>query len=118
MKWYAAHIVTWLKLREATQSTFPIRENIVLVCAMSSDEALEKAEKKAHEDEIIDDSQTWDDKPADWIFAGVRKLIECLPPEKQPSDGTEVTYSEMTVDSEDTLRKLVNGDAIAVIYEM
>jgi hypothetical protein len=56
-----------------------------------------------------------------WVFAGIRKLVECDSPNMAapgPAEpgfrlepGTAVTYSNLQVDSEEALTKLVGGKA-------
>ncbi len=67
------------------------------------------------QDEGDDDGTfRWAGKPAQWRFAGVRKLTLCEGPEKRPADGTEVSYTEMEVESEQALLKLLEGKPVAV----
>jgi hypothetical protein len=55
-------------------------------------------------------------KPARWLFAGVRKLTLCDAPKKRPGDGTEVSYTEMEVESEQAVWKLLAGKPVAVKF--
>src|SRR5215212_447535 len=83
MTWYAAHIISYVKFKEGIQDRFPLWENVVLIEADSDDKALEEAEKIGKSD--YDDSDdpdnngdmTWDERPAYWVFAGIRKLMLC-----------------------------------------
>jgi hypothetical protein len=50
------------------------------------------------------------------VFGGVRKLIECQDGEMQPQHGTEVSYSQMEAGSEGDITKLVQGEAVTVLY--
>ena len=133
MTWYAAHIISYVKFKDGIQDRFPLWENVVLIEADSGDKALEEAEKIGKSD--YDDSDdpdnngdmTWNERPAYWVYAGIRKLIRCAPtastevdetlPTYTPGFGTEVTYSEMEVSTEEDLAKLINGDPITVLYE-
>ena len=116
--WYAAHLILYVKLKNHTQRNYPIWENIVLIKARSEEEAFAKAEARGKEEEG-DDGGTfrWAGKPARWVFAGVRKLTLCEDAEKRPDDGTEVSYTELEVDSEQAVRKLVRGQSVAVTYK-
>jgi hypothetical protein len=119
--WYAAHVIMTVKFKEAVQDRYPLWENVYLVEASSADEALAKAAALGQEQEG-DTSGTfcWEGTPATWVFAGVRKLIECRTSgdiEDKPTGGTEITYSQMIVDSEESLAKLVNGEPVTVLYQ-
>jgi hypothetical protein len=122
MMWYGAHIVMAVRYDDpADQTDYPVWENVVLVRADSDEKALQKAEEigRAGEDDGSERLR-WDGKPARWVFAGVRKLIECRTPD-DPQDrlrtGTEVTYSQLILDSRETLQKFVKGDPVPVLYE-
>lgn len=132
MAWYSAHIVTYVKFTSGVQDKFPVWENVVLIDAQSVDDAYEQAERLGKEDYdgTIEGSGglLWEGRPAVWVFAGIRKLIECQDTATTmisrsnggitPISGTEVTYSEMEVESEDALLKLVNGEPVIVHYKM
>lgn len=118
MTWYAAHTIIYTKFKDGNQDRYPVYENIILIEAKTVEEAFEKAAKEGKDQE--GDSQgslTWDDRPATHVFAGIRKLISCVDKENRPNDGTEVTYSQLEVESEEALSKLVNGDPVTVLYE-
>jgi len=116
--WYAAHLILYVQLKDRAQRKYPIWENIVLIKARTDEEAFAKAEKRGKEAEGDDDgSFRWGDKPARWVFAGVRKVTLCEDPESRPNDGTEVSYTEMEVESEQAVRKLVAGQPVAVKYK-
>jgi hypothetical protein len=118
MTWYAASIIMYTGFKGGKQDKFPIWENIVLIQAESADQALEKATKRGLEDEgDSNGTYFYEDRPATLVFAGIRKLIETQDSAKQPSDRTEVSYSQMQVDDEESLSKLVNGEPVAVWYE-
>ncbi len=115
--WFAAHLIMYVKFKEQPQSTFPVWENIVLINADSEDEAFAKAEKHGHDHEGDDEgSFRWGGKPATWVFAGVRKLTVCQDPEERPSDGTELSYTEMQLGSEQSVRKLAKGEPVEVRF--
>jgi hypothetical protein len=120
--WYAAHLIMSLKYDEpGDQTVYPIWENVVLIRADSDEDAERKATRIGREDEESGDEKLrWDGKPAHWVFAGVRKLIQCRTPD-DPDDrlrnGTEVTYSQMILDSPDGVSKLVRGEPVHVLYE-
>jgi hypothetical protein len=41
----------------------------------------------------------------------------CEDPRKRPGDGTEVSYTELEVASEQAVQKLVGGQAVVVNYK-
>jgi hypothetical protein len=91
-RWYAAHLVLYVKLKAGAQRPFPVWENIVLLRARSEEEALAKAEQRGRAEAGDDDGTfRWNGKPAEWVFAGVRKLTLCEDSEDRPGDGTEVS---------------------------
>lgn len=118
MAWYAAHAIMYVKFKDGLQDKYPFWENIILIEAETDDEAFQKAEVRAREDE--GDSQgtfTHGGRPASWVFAGIRRLVSCTDPLDQPADGTEITYLEMEVESEDCFTKLLKGEPVQVLYE-
>jgi hypothetical protein len=115
MTWYAAHIVMQVELYSEEQIKFPIWENIYLVEANTVDEAISKAEKigLSHNGDS-NGSFRWGDKPAHWVFRGVRKLIELQSSadiENRPLDGCELTYNSLEFDDRESLIKFVNGES-------
>jgi hypothetical protein len=117
MNWFAAHLVMYVKLKDQPQDRFPLWENIVLVKAVSEDEAFAKAEQRGREEEGDDDgSFRWAGNPARWVFAGVRKLTTCQDADKRPTDGTEVSFTEMEIHSEEAIRKLLEGEPVSVKF--
>jgi hypothetical protein len=115
-KWYAAHIVMWVKYKEHEQKSVPIWNNIVLFAADSFDEAFAKAEARGKDEEgDSDGSFTWEGKPARWVFGGVRKVTLCEDgDEERPKDGTELTYLQLRARSQESLCKFVKGEQVSV----
>ncbi len=73
---------------------------------------------------------TWNERPAEWVFAGLRKLIECedagvsapgapnrYDADFRPGHGTEVTYSQIEVRTGQELIDLVAGEFVRVLYD-
>ncbi|WP_232309523.1 DUF4288 domain-containing protein [Luteibacter yeojuensis] len=116
-----AHLIFYYQCED--QESILVHENVHLINAENGDEALLKAEEigRKREDLNEDGTLTVDDKPAKYLFAGVRRIITVLQtPETgfgDPSSGMEVTYSTFEVDDEDALRKLANGDGVDVFYD-
>lgn len=118
MAWYAAHAIMYVKFKDGVQDKYPFWENIILIEAGTDEEAFAKAEARAREDE--GDSQgsfTHEGRAAEWVFAGIRRLVNCTDPFEPPTDGTEITYLEMEVESEDCFEKILKGEAVKVLYE-
>lgn len=117
MKWYAAHIIMYTKFKDGNQNKFPVWENIVLIEANTPKEAYRKAELRARKDEG-DSSNTYyyDDRPAIWVFAGIRKLVESEDMTVVPSDEMEMTYSTLEVDNEENLKRLIKGESVVLKY--
>jgi hypothetical protein len=115
MTWYAAHLILYVKFKQKAQPRYPVWENIVLIKAASEEEAFAKAERRGGE-QAGDDGGTfrWGGQPAEWVFAGVRKLTLCEDEDSRPGDGSEVSYLEMEVESKAALGRLVNGDPVRV----
>jgi hypothetical protein len=115
MNWYAAHAMMYVRFKDGVQNKYPFWENIFLIQADSDEEAFEKAEQRAKEDEGDScGSFTWEERPASWSFAGIRKVVDCAEATDQPTDGTELTFLEMEVDSEAAFSKLLNGEPVMV----
>lgn len=115
MSWFAAHIILRVELRRQPQSRFPLWENIVLLQADTEEEAWAKAEQRGREDEGDEDGGfRWGGQPARWVFAGVRKLTLCQDGDKRPRDGTEVSFNELEVSSEEAIAKLLAGQPVSV----
>ena len=119
--WYAAHIIMSVQFKNPEdQTSYPVWETIVLIQASTSEQAWDKAEQRGRDEETDgSDGFTWNRKPARWVFAGVRKVIECRSDDEKdrPVDGAEVSYSEMSVPDKESLTKLANGRPVSVQYE-
>jgi hypothetical protein len=126
MSWYSAHIITYVQFIDGIQDKYPVWENIVLIDADSEDQAYEIAENIGKSD-YHGSPLSWDGRPATWAFAGIRKLVKCqdIPskmierrtPDWRPDHGTEVTYLQLEVPSEEALSRFVQGSAVTVLYE-
>jgi len=117
--WFAAHVIMYFKFKDGNQDTYPVLENVFLVEAPSAEEGAEKAAQYGRADEGDSrGSLTWGDRPATLTYAGIRKLVQvgCSDDDK-PTDGVEVTYSEMNVKDAQTFAKLVEGKPVVVRYE-
>lgn len=119
MPWYAASAIMFVKYKDANQDTYPVWENVHLIEATTPEEAEEKAIRRAKENEgDASGSFFWNERPATWVFAGLRKLLTVSLPDsgKNELDGAEVTFSEFVVTTEADLNALVNGEDVQVRY--
>ena len=112
--WYAAHVVMIFRYCEGKQTKFPVQENVYLIEAPSSAEAQRIAVDIGRKEGSYEKpSAIFEDVPVRLAFAGVRKVVECLPADKLET-GTELTYTEYLVDSEEALERLLDGDEVRV----
>jgi len=119
MPWYAASAIMFVKYKDGNQNNYPIWENVHLVEAATPEEAEKKAIKRAKEDEgDSSGSFKWEERPATWVFAGLRKLLTVSHPnlDEKELDGAEVSFSEYEVSTEADLNSLVNGEDVKVLY--
>ena len=115
--WYAAHVILAYRYAEGTQTEFPVQENVYLVQADSFEEAYRTAERLGQEEGAYDKpSAVYDGVPVRLAFEGVRRVVECLPNDRLET-GTELTYTEYLVDSEDGLKDLVAGHDVPVVLQ-
>jgi len=105
-----------LRLTEGAQDRSPLWENIVLLEASSATEAQKKAELHGLS-EAGRDGLTWDDQPAEFRFAGVRKILKCEYEDERPTDGTEITFSEYIVENEASIAAYVEGRRVTLICD-
>ena len=119
MKWYIAHVIMYVKFKHGKQGHYPIWENLHLIKASSPEKAWEWAEKCGREAEGDDSgSFRWGDRPATWVYAGTRKVIECGDAGHAPVSGTEVTFSELRVESLAALKRLISGEPVRNVCGM
>lgn len=118
--WFCAHAIFYYRLDG--QASFLIHENIYLIEADDADLALASAEElgRENEDLNVDGRIEVNGQPAQYIFAGIRKLIQV---ESSPEaakgrllSGTEATYSVMEVDTLEEVEALARGEAMSVLY--
>jgi hypothetical protein len=105
-----------VRFQDGIQDHYPIWENVVLLCAASVEDAYAAAEIRGRRYQD-DDGLRWDNRPAAWVFSGIRKVIECEDSRERPAQDTELTYSQFRVESKEQLEKFVGGDVVAVLYE-
>ena len=99
-----------------------VYENVFLVEAEDADHARTLATEMARAEVEVEDGLTVDGVAVARSLAGIRKVVSISNPEPldldmdRPVSGTEITYSEYQVESEDALLKLAAGEAVTVRY--
>jgi hypothetical protein len=125
MRWYAAHIITYLKYLDGLQAQYEAYDNIVLVGSETPEDAFTEASQFGKQYEL-DVTVGPENRPARWTFAGIRSLVECQPinhpapgqpPGFIPTHGTEVSYNPLLINGEEALARLVNGESVSIVLE-
>lgn len=118
MPWFSASAIMYVRYKDGNQSNYPVWENVHLIQAATPEEAQEKAIRRAKEDEGDDSgSFTWNQRPATWLFAGLRKILTVShSSDSDELDGAEITFSEFELETEAELSALVNGGDVRVVY--
>ncbi len=121
MKWFSVHALHYFEYKQGEQNDFCVFEHVYLIRADSSEEAFQRGKIRAKQDEgDSSGSLTINDRAACLRFAGIRVVVECQDLDLEtglPTDGTELTYSEFTVDTRDELAKLIAGEPALVVYD-
>ena len=125
MAWFAASVVMYFRLKDEPQDAFHVWENVYLVDAPDGAQARAKAEALGRLEEGDDDGTLrFNDKPAEQVFGGVRKVLACAPSltgqavdNSVVEDGMEATYSTFTVGSREDLEAFIRGESVQVVYE-
>ncbi|HEY2589848.1 MAG TPA: hypothetical protein VGI81_29155 [Tepidisphaeraceae bacterium] len=114
MPWYAAHAIMYFRLKSGPQDRFSVWENVLLIEAAEGEDPWPKAIERAKRDEGDDEgSLTWGGRPAERRFAGIRKILSIDGP---LASGDELTFSELLVTDEESLRRLAAGEPVNVEY--
>ncbi len=58
------------------------------------------------------------DRPATWVFAGLRKLLTVSHPDPDETefDGAEITFSEFEITEKDSFHEYVEGKDVTIRY--
>ena len=118
--YYCAHAIFYFKVEQ--QESFLIYENIYLIEAGDEDAAMVKAQTIARDNEDLneDGHLELNEKPAQMLFAGIRKIVAVADysgsAEPALSCGVELTYSIMEVDTESEVEMLAKGDSVNILY--
>ena len=119
MPWFAAHAIMYVRFKDGRQDPYPVWENVLLIEAADFNGAESAARDLARQDEgDADGTFCWQDRPATWVFAGLRKTLRVAHrgSTSEPASGDEITYSEFSVPNEDALRRLAAGDTVVIEY--
>jgi len=119
MSWFAASAIMYIKFKDGNQDSYPIWENVFLVEAETPEKAEEKAIELAKQDEgDSENSLTWKDRPATWVFGGLRKLLTVSHPDvgENKFDGAEITFSEFEVQDKKTFQEYLDGNDVTIKY--
>lgn len=122
MSWYGAHVVVVLRIKEPPpggQLDYTVFENIIIVEAISAEEAFAKARSKAAAEYVGDyeGSLTEDGGPAVAELVGIRKVVLAEDDEEVPGDLTELSYSKLTIQGWDNVVRFARGQKVSVVCE-
>jgi len=108
----------YARFKDGQQDHYLVWENVLLVEAESDGLAEQRAAARARLDEgDSNGSFRWDGRPAEWVFAGLRKVLSVSHQAAVSlGHGDEVTYSEFHVADEKALRDLVAGREVSLKY--
>lgn len=118
--WYCAHAIFYYKYDE--QDSYLLHENVYLIKSDDEDKVMAMAENVAKENEDLneDGHLELNGNKVQYIFAGIRKVIQVELDENtskgQLLSGVEVTYSVMEVDKFSEVEELASGGATEVLY--
>lgn len=118
--WYSAHAIFYFKCE--IQDSFLAHENIYLIQSNDEHGALVQATSIAQSNQELneDGHLQLNGKPAQYIFAGIRRIIAVEQTTSTEQDkivsGLEITYSALEVDTLEDISRLVNGDFVEVLY--
>ena len=128
--WWATHFILVME-RIKPKKTGPryfVWENVYLVRARSSAEARRNGDRLGRSEVIPDATLRWNGSPARLAYGGVRKVISCAEGLDRPTDGLggdvatirdgdEATYSTFLIPDLASLRRLIRGDPVSLVYE-
>jgi hypothetical protein len=118
MAWYAGHAILFVEWKDGHQPKYPVWENIYLIQADSAEEALRLTRVRGEEDAGDSGGEfTWEGRPARWVMAGVRKVVECDEMDSGGiGHGIELSYSEFEVKDRESVENLAKLVRVAVDY--
>lgn len=118
---FCAHVICYFRLKDEPNETYLVHENVYFVYAVDAHSGWSEAERigKESEDLSPDGHLELNEKKAEYIYAGVRKLIEILHDGRDSASGLhglELTYSVFESDSLAEIEALVAGDMVELLY--
>ena len=124
IKWYAASAIIVTRLKDAPDECPLIEERVYLIRAPDDDNACEKANAFAKQEEEAEFQFEYDGRPAREQFMGIRKLItirshvnDTRLHADEPRDGSELTFSYFQLQDKNDLQALVDGDPVRILYK-
>jgi len=119
--WYCVHAFLYFAYKDGDQCDYPGWENMYLIEADSVDQARQKGRDRARADEgDSEGTLTYDGRPAKVTLAGLIKIIACEDLDLdtgKPSDGTEVSYTDLLIADKTQLQNLLAGEPAVVTYQ-
>lgn len=117
MGWYAASAIMYVRFKDGGQEHFPVWENVLLIEASNDEEAEVKARERAAADEGDSGGTfTWEGRPAEWVFAGIRKVLTVAHEIDRLGHGDEVTFSEFRLPDQASVHRLAAGEEVDLKY--
>lgn len=120
--WYSVHAIFYFELVDGNQESYLVHENVYLISAATGEAVEEEAKRIAtdNEDSNDDGHLEVNGEKARYRFAGIRKIIEAQtvpePDDELSTNGREITYSVMEVDTIDEVKALAAGEMVNVLY--
>lgn len=110
---WVAHAVLYLRNLEGDQDRYRVWENLYLVDAVDEAEARAKAREEARHGEGKDVRLLeWGEAPpAEWVFAGFRKIRRTEYGSEPSLPGDELTFSEYEARSVEEIQALASDSA-------
>ena len=117
MGWYGAQLIMYVRFKDGDQRETPVWENTCLIQAPDFESAIVLAKERGKLDEGDGDGDmTWDRRPAEWVFAGVRAVSEVFheSDDRELGHGDEILFEEFMVQGLEAVEALVKGRSVSV----
>jgi hypothetical protein len=119
--WFAVHAFHYFQYKDGIQDEYSGWENIYLIEAENVAEARMKGLFRAKADEgDSEGTLTVNGRPATVVLGGILKLVDCIDLDlvtDKPVNGTEVSYTDLTLPSKEEFEKFVSGKTATVVYQ-
>lgn len=115
MSLFVAHAVFYSRIKEGTQESYPVWENIYMIRANSLEEARTVVNNRAIT--VAGDSEgsyTVNGKKAEEVFVGIRKLFECYDTFESPIQ--EITYNDLVFTSVEAIWAFLEGKEVDAVF--